>query len=115
MATLGTQNNSTSYPQLLKVSGNTPFTSTLLALATGDESSVSARKSLPLGLALVARLTRLVLLPWLQAWPSQVRLPLAPAWALLVQPLLAPASLPLLARLRLVLNPSILPRLALLQ
>lgn len=42
MATLGTQNISTSYPQLLKTVGNTPFTGTLLAVASGDESSTSA-------------------------------------------------------------------------
>jgi len=51
MATLGTQNISTSYPQLLKVSGNTPFTSTLLAIATGDESSVSALQISTLGVS----------------------------------------------------------------
>ena len=51
MATLGTQNISTSYPQLLKVSGNTPFTSTLTAIATGDESSVSALQISTLGVS----------------------------------------------------------------
>jgi hypothetical protein len=51
MATLGTQNISTSYPQLLKVSGNTPFTSTLVAIATGDESSVSALQISTLGVS----------------------------------------------------------------
>ena len=51
MATLATQNISTSYPQLLKVSGNTPFTSTLLAIATGDESSVSALQISTLGVS----------------------------------------------------------------
>jgi len=49
MATLGTQNISTSYPQLLKVSGNTPFTGTLVAIASGDESSVSALEISTLG------------------------------------------------------------------
>jgi hypothetical protein len=42
MATLGTQNISTSYPQVLKTVGTTPFTGTLLAVASGDESSTSA-------------------------------------------------------------------------
>jgi len=51
MPTLGTQNISTSYPQLLKVSGNTPFTSTLVAIATGDESSVSALQISTLGVS----------------------------------------------------------------
>ena len=51
MATLATQNISTSYPQLLKVSGNTPFTSTLTAIATGDESSVSALQISTLGVS----------------------------------------------------------------
>jgi hypothetical protein len=51
MASLGTQNISTSYPQLLKVSGNTPFTSTLLAIAAGDESSVSALQISTLGVS----------------------------------------------------------------
>jgi hypothetical protein len=51
MATLGTQNISTSYPQLLKVSGNTPFTGTLVAIASGDESSVSALQISTLGVS----------------------------------------------------------------
>ena len=51
MATLGTQNISTSYPQLLKVSGNTPFTGTLVAIASGDELSVSALQISTLGVS----------------------------------------------------------------
>ena len=51
MVTLGTQNISTSYPQLLKVSGNTPFTGTLVAIASGDESSVSALQISTLGVS----------------------------------------------------------------
>ena len=51
MASLANQNISTSYPQLLKVSGNTPFTSTLTAIATGDESSVSALQISTLGVS----------------------------------------------------------------
>ncbi|NBW18945.1 MAG: hypothetical protein EBR82_64320, partial [Caulobacteraceae bacterium] len=42
MATLGTQNISTSYPQVLKTFGSNIVGATLAAVSSGDEAGVSA-------------------------------------------------------------------------